>query len=65
MAKKPIARQFSDLFERTRFFEQMRRARHDVDLALAFHLRARLLVQVDHDMIFATDNEQRRRFYFW
>src|SRR5262249_49318533 len=59
---EPIAGALRYLLKRARFFEQMGRARDDVDLAFAFHLRARLLVQFDDDMIFAADHEQRRRF---
>ena len=52
------------MLERARFFEQMGRARHDVDLAFAFHLRTSLFVELDDHVVFAADNEQRRRFYF-
>src|SRR5438128_11656626 len=60
---KPIARELRDLLEGAWLFEQMRRARYDVDLDLAAHFRTRLLIYVDHDVIFAAHDQQGRRFH--
>src|SRR5436305_653976 len=62
---EPIAGELGYSFECAWLLEQMGRAGYDLDLAFALHLRARLLVQIDHNVIFATNDQQRRCFYYW
>jgi hypothetical protein len=47
----------SDLLERTRFLEQVRRPGNDYQLNWGDHPRNRLLVQLDYDGIAASDDE--------
>ncbi|OGI44390.1 MAG: hypothetical protein A2150_06105 [Candidatus Muproteobacteria bacterium RBG_16_64_11] len=48
---EPAGGEGRDLFERTRFFEQMRRAGDDHQLFFAFQQRVRLPVEIDHDIV--------------
>src|SRR5205823_7798959 len=61
---EPIVGELGYFFECAWLFEQMGCAGHNLDLAFALHLRARLLVQIDHNVIFATNDQQRRCFYY-
>jgi hypothetical protein len=62
MPYKPVRSQPGNLFQRTRFFEQVGRARDNRKLALTMDERlACSLVQLDHAMIVASNDEERRR----
>ena len=59
--KEPLRRVSDDLIERAGFLEEMRRGRHDHELA--FHLQSllRLAVKRNDRVIMAPDDEKRRR----
>lgn len=59
---KPRGRVVGDLRERAGLLEQVSRARHDLDRHLARHAGPRLLVQHQHRIVIATDNQHGRRF---
>src|SRR5688572_5714788 len=54
-----------DLFERARLLEEMRRAWDDLHLLFAPESREGLLVEINHNVIFAANNEQSGRFNPW
>lgn len=60
MALEPLARLVGDLFERARFFEQVRRAWHDDEFLLASKQRVSFSIHVDHRLVVATDDQKRR-----
>ena len=58
---EPVARQLRHPLQRTRFLEQVRRPRDDADRRNVTHAPSRVLVQLDHDVVAPTDDQQRRR----
>lgn len=64
MPCKPFQRVLGHLFECARFLEQMCGSRDDRELLGAAEKPVRMLIHLDDRLIFAADQEQRRRGHF-
>lgn len=58
MVSEPILRQSSDLVHGSRFFEEVRRSRDDLETGLTGEELHRVTVELNHDVIQRTDNQQ-------
>ena len=65
MTLKPLRGEMGHLFKRAGLFEQMGCAGNDLHLLFAPESRERLLVEVDHDVIFAANDEQSGGLNRW
>ena len=54
---EPIARQFSNLLQRSRFFKQMSGTRHNRDLFLTAQFGEGLPIQLYYLIVIASDNQ--------
>ena len=61
MKSKPIARSLDDLIEGSRLLEQVSRPRDDVQALDAAQLRQRVLIELQHTGIGASDYQHSRR----
>ena len=61
MSREPVAGETADLFQSSRFLEEVGRARNDVNTAFTCHTSTRLPVQDKNDRILAADDHQGRR----
>src|SRR5262249_22149615 len=61
MPVEPIARENRDAFERARLFEQMRRARDDLESLFGLKLCVRSSVELDDQWIASTYDQERGR----
>src|SRR5438045_1796436 len=59
--QKPVAGEPGYFFECAGLFEEVRRARNDLHLALADHLIVSLAIHADDRPVVAADDQQRRR----
>ena len=57
---EPLAGHLGDGVERARFLEEMRRAGDDLDAVLAQQLAYGVAVELEHDVVAGTDDQQRR-----
>ena len=57
---EPVSGQVHHLFEGSRFFEEMTRARHQLQCLVAVQLRQRPPVEFDHRLVRAADDQQGR-----
>jgi len=58
VTREPVSSRFSRGLQRSGLFEQMRRSRNDHQLVLAMHRIAGGLVQLDHHVVKAADQQQ-------
>ena len=58
MGHEPVTRRFGDDLQCARLLEQVRRSRHDDEATLAAQLRLRVMIEAEHDIVVASDNEQ-------
>jgi 5-(carboxyamino)imidazole ribonucleotide mutase len=63
MRAEPVGRKSRHAVQRSRLLEQVRRARHDLEGALAAHPIRRAPVHPEHDIVASADDEQRGRPY--
>src|SRR5262245_25671511 len=63
MLSEPLRRQTRHLFERARFFKEVRRARNDLHLFFAAKAREGLPIQFNDRLVVGADDQQRRRFH--
>ena len=61
MLREPVSRAARRLLQGTRFLKQMCRAGYQREFLLAVQQRIRLLVQFDHFVVRAADDQQCRR----
>src|SRR5213080_2995445 len=61
LMNKPVRGQLRHSLQSAGFLEEMCRARDNLHLYVTTHLRFRLFIQTDYDIVFAADDQQSRR----
>ena len=64
MVEKPAECMRNDLLQRAGLLEKVAGARNDHKPLLTGESRQRLTIEINHDVIRAADDQQRRRLYF-